>query len=102
MYVNLLIVNEIFFKGILPLFLQGSLLRKRTMADRYPQVNSCQSSSTPPVNSSREVIKDEDSLVQRLQALYNSELFSDIVLRIGDYRYHAHKFMLITSSEVFE
>ena len=53
-------------------------------------------------NPSLEQIQDDKLFVQRFSILYNNEMFSDIILRVGDERYFAHKFMLITCSEVFE
>ncbi|XP_060072036.1 BTB/POZ domain-containing protein 17-like [Ylistrum balloti] len=48
------------------------------------------------------VIEDKDDFIHRFRTLYNSEIFSDIVLVVGDQRFYAHKIMLVTASEVFE
>ncbi|KAJ8315209.1 hypothetical protein KUTeg_007359 [Tegillarca granosa] len=61
------------------------------------------STEQPPVkNPSEEEIRDDYEFVQRFHSLFNSEMFSDIVLKVGENRFHAHKFMLVTASEVFE
>ncbi|WAR06922.1 BTBDH-like protein [Mya arenaria] len=52
-------------------------------------------------NPTREIRKNDATFTERFAALYNNERLSDIVLRVGDDRYHAHKFMLIVSSDVF-
>ncbi|XP_033740997.1 BTB/POZ domain-containing protein 17-like [Pecten maximus] len=48
------------------------------------------------------LIEDKDDFIHRFRTLYNSEIFSDIVLVVGDNRFYAHKIMLVTASEVFE
>lgn len=53
-------------------------------------------------DSTLEIIEDKDDFVHRFRTLYNSEIFSDIVLRVGENRFYAHKILLITASEVFE
>ena len=53
-------------------------------------------------NPSLERVQNDKNFVERFAMLYNSEIFSDIILRVGDERFFAHKFMLITCSEVFE
>ncbi|KAL8593749.1 hypothetical protein ACOMHN_032355 [Nucella lapillus] len=45
---------------------------------------------------------DSEDLVQRYRDLFLQERLSDIVVRVGDQRYHAHRFILITASSVFE
>ena len=54
------------------------------------------------VNRSLERIQNDKNFIERFATLYNSEVLSDIILRVGDERFFAHKFMLITCSEVFE
>ncbi|KAK3576493.1 hypothetical protein CHS0354_034168 [Potamilus streckersoni] len=53
-------------------------------------------------NPSLETVKNDTQFIQRFRELYNSEVFSDIILRVGNERFFAHKFMLITASEVFD
>ena len=53
-------------------------------------------------NPSLEKVQNDRAFVERFAMLYNSEVFSDIILRVGGERFFAHKFMLITCSEVFE
>ncbi|KAK7108010.1 BTB/POZ domain-containing protein 17-like isoform X2 [Littorina saxatilis] len=47
-------------------------------------------------------LQDTEDLVQRYKGLFKQQRFSDIILRVGDERYHAHRFILITASSVFE
>ncbi|OWF45521.1 BTB/POZ domain-containing protein 17-like [Mizuhopecten yessoensis] len=49
-----------------------------------------------------DLIEDKDDFIHRFRTLYNSEIFSDIVLVVGDTRFYAHKILLVTASEVFE
>lgn len=53
-------------------------------------------------NPSYEVIEKDKLFVERFCSLYNNERLSDVVLHVGEERFYAHKFMLITCSEVFE
>jgi hypothetical protein len=66
---------------------------------------TCTSSSTDAVPSkdpSEETIDDGKHVVHRFQELFDNETLSDIVLLVGRARYAAHKFVLITASEVFQ
>ncbi|XP_076445744.1 BTB/POZ domain-containing protein 17-like [Babylonia areolata] len=47
-------------------------------------------------------VHDSEDVVQRYKNLFMQERLSDIVLRVGDQRFHAHRFVLITASGVFE
>lgn len=47
-------------------------------------------------------VQDTDALVQRYKVLFNQERFSDIVLRVEDQQYFAHRFVLISASQVFQ
>ena len=47
-------------------------------------------------------IQDTEALVQRYKDLFKQERLSDVVLRVGDERFHAHRFVLVTASSVFE
>lgn len=53
-------------------------------------------------NPSKELIDDKEPFITRFSTLYNNQMFSDIVLKVGDKSYYAHKIMLVTASEVFE
>lgn len=49
-----------------------------------------------------EVVQDKDFVIARLDKVFNKPVFSDIILRVGDDRFYAHRFVLITASSVFE
>lgn len=52
-------------------------------------------------NPTLEEVNDESAVSSRFEELFNCPLFSDIKLNIGDDQYYAHKFLLVTASEVF-
>lgn len=58
-------------------------------------------SSDPPLTITHK-IQDTEALVQRYKDLFKQERLSDVVLRVGDQRFQAHRFVLITASSVFE
>ncbi|XP_019624299.1 PREDICTED: uncharacterized protein LOC109469978 [Branchiostoma belcheri] len=49
----------------------------------------------------RESVGDHGEFVASFECFYNSQDLSDVVLRVGKDRYHAHKFMLARLSDVF-
>lgn len=53
-------------------------------------------------NPSFEVVQNDKLFVERFAILFNSQKLSDITLCVGDDRYYAHKFVLVTCSEVFQ
>lgn len=53
-------------------------------------------------NPSLEVRKNDEEFMGRFATLYDNKRLSDIILNVGDDRYHAHRFMLVLSSDVFE
>lgn len=53
-------------------------------------------------NPTLEEVNDESAVSSRFEELFNCPLFSDIKLNIGDDQYYAHKFLLVTASEVFK
>lgn len=59
-------------------------------------------SVAPGSQPAQETVSDKDAVIERFKLLFNSEQFSDIVIRVGDQRYFAHRFILITASSVFE
>lgn len=73
------------------------------MTDKKTKILGC-GDAGPSVNQnqSKETIDDKEHFITRFGALYDNEMFSDIVLKVGDTSYHAHKIMLVTASEVFE
>ena len=46
-------------------------------------------------------LRDEPNFIQNVSQFYNQEALSDVVLKIGDDTYFAHKFVLAKSSDVF-
>ncbi len=48
-----------------------------------------------------QVLKDEPDFIQNVSQFYNQEALSDVILKIGDLKFYAHKFVLAKSSEVF-
>lgn len=59
-------------------------------------------STCEPQPTHQETVSDKDAVVERFEKLFDNKQFSDIVLRVGDQRFHAHRFILITASTVFE
>lgn len=53
-------------------------------------------------NPTMEEITDDKTFILRFESLFNTERFSDVILKVGDERYFAHKFILKTHSDVFE
>ncbi|XP_041352509.1 BTB/POZ domain-containing protein 17-like isoform X2 [Gigantopelta aegis] len=53
-------------------------------------------------NPSSELLSDEKEFIAHFVSLYDDKRFTDLMLRVGGCRYAVHKFVLITSSEVFE
>ncbi|KAK6187647.1 hypothetical protein SNE40_005626 [Patella caerulea] len=54
------------------------------------------------VTNNNELIEDKEAFVERFEKLYNNKYLSDVTLCVNGDRYYAHKFILITVSEVFE
>ena len=46
-------------------------------------------------------LRDEPNFIQNVSQFYNQEALSDVVLKIADDKYFAHKFVLAKSSDVF-
>ena len=46
------------------------------------------------------VLRDEAAFIQNVAQFYDQEMLSDVVLKVGDLRFFAHKFVLAKSSEV--
>ncbi|KAG8173656.1 hypothetical protein JTE90_010542 [Oedothorax gibbosus] len=67
--------------------------------DDYKNSELTESSFKP--TTSRVVFKKPDSLVFDLQHLYNSKIFSDLTLKVGDEEFKAHKNILCARSSVF-
>ncbi|KAG8195422.1 hypothetical protein JTE90_013879 [Oedothorax gibbosus] len=67
--------------------------------DDYKTTGLTESSFKP--TTSRVVFKKPDSLLFDLQHLYNSKMFSDFTLRVGDEEFKAHKNILCARSSVF-
>ena len=49
-----------------------------------------------------ELVGDKNEIVSSISRFYNNEELSDIVLKLGSQRYHAHKFVLLLMSDVFQ
>ena len=47
------------------------------------------------------LLRDQDTFIHDVAGFFNTELLSDVVLRVDDQRFPAHKFVLAKSSEVF-
>ncbi|XP_033743925.1 BTB/POZ domain-containing protein 17-like isoform X2 [Pecten maximus] len=47
------------------------------------------------------ILRDEGNFIQNVSQFYNQEALSDVKLKVGDEVYHAHKFVLAKSSDVF-
>ncbi|ESO93668.1 hypothetical protein LOTGIDRAFT_228487 [Lottia gigantea] len=47
------------------------------------------------------ILRDEDNFILNVSQFFNQEALSDILLKIADNTYFAHKFVLAKSSEVF-
>ena len=63
----------------------------------------CNSSdSEEPENETVETINNGSKCSGRLARLCNNAKFSDVVLRVADQRFFAHKLLLANSSDVFE
>ena len=62
----------------------------------------CRLDATDAPQTITHKIQDTEALVQRYKDLFKQERLSDVVLRVGDQRFHAHRFVLVTASSVFE
>ncbi|XP_076446270.1 BTB/POZ domain-containing protein 17-like isoform X2 [Babylonia areolata] len=47
------------------------------------------------------ILKDENNFIQNVSQFFNQEDISDVVLKVGEQSFFAHKFVLAKSSEVF-
>lgn len=47
------------------------------------------------------ILRDEGNFIQNVSQFYNQEALSDVKLKVGEDAYHAHKFVLAKSSDVF-
>ncbi|KAK7503187.1 hypothetical protein BaRGS_00005452 [Batillaria attramentaria] len=72
------------------------------MASPAKKLELDESSHSGPPPAHQETVSDKDAVVERYEKLFNNEQFSDIVLRVGDDRFYAHRFILVTASNVFE
>lgn len=52
-------------------------------------------------NPSLEKRSNDAIFIERFASLFDSEQLSDVILRVGDRRFHAHKFILVVNSDVF-
>ena len=95
-YVNVSYFLDFFF----PVW---SKWKNKRMAAKASKLLDC-GDAGPSVNQnpSKELIDDKEPFITRFSTLYNNQMFSDIVLKVGDTSYYAHKIMLVTASEVFE
>nr|CAB3263068.1 uncharacterized protein LOC100187381 [Phallusia mammillata] len=58
--------------------------------------------SSPPADTTDEkTIGDKNAIVSSISWFCNNEEMSDIVLKLGAERFHAHKFVLVLMSDVF-
>ncbi|KAK3604375.1 hypothetical protein CHS0354_028219 [Potamilus streckersoni] len=48
-----------------------------------------------------EVLRDEQNFIRSVSQFYNSEALSDVEIRICDQKFHSHRFVLATLSDVF-
>ncbi|KAL3878120.1 hypothetical protein ACJMK2_030555 [Sinanodonta woodiana] len=53
------------------------------------------------VQDNTEVLRDEQTFIRNVSHFYNSEALSDVEIAIGDQKFHSHRFVLATSSDVF-
>ncbi|XP_021371214.1 BTB/POZ domain-containing protein 17-like isoform X2 [Mizuhopecten yessoensis] len=47
------------------------------------------------------ILRDEGNFIEDVSKFYNQEALSDVKLKVGEEVYHAHKFVLAKSSDVF-
>lgn len=47
------------------------------------------------------VLRDEATFIQNVSQFYDQQMLSDVILKIGDLKFFAHKFVLAKSSDVF-
>jgi len=57
--------------------------------------------SNPEADGSDTVLRDQETFIQNVGQFYNQQMLSDVILRIGDLKFSAHKFVLAKSSDVF-
>ncbi|CAK8695983.1 unnamed protein product [Clavelina lepadiformis] len=53
-------------------------------------------------SSKRELIGKRNEIVAAISRFYNNENMSDIVLKLGAQQFHAHRFVLVLMSDVFQ
>lgn len=58
-----------------------------------------ESPTTP--DSLDHVLKDQGNFILTVSQFYNQEALSDVILKVGEARFHGHKFVLAKSSDVF-
>lgn len=81
----------------------SSWKNQRKMAEKLMRtLGSGDASTYVSKNASTECINDKEYFINRFENLYNNQMFSDVILKVGDISYYAHKIMLVTASEVFE
>lgn len=81
----------------------SSWKNQRKMAEKLMRTpGSGDTSTSVTKNASTESINDKEYFINRFENLYNNQMFSDVILKVGDITYYAHKIMLVTASEVFE
>ncbi|XP_076077777.1 BTB/POZ domain-containing protein 17-like isoform X1 [Mytilus galloprovincialis] len=81
----------------------SSWKNQRKMAEKLMRTpGSGDTSTSLSKNASTESINDKEYFINRFKNLYNNQMFSDVILKVGDITYYAHKIMLVTASEVFE
>ena len=59
------------------------------------------SSDTSETAASESTLRDEANFIQNVSQFYNQEMLSDVIIKIGEQKFYAHKFVLAKSSEVF-
>ncbi|XP_070581279.1 kelch-like protein 41 isoform X2 [Ptychodera flava] len=52
-------------------------------------------------NKAEKKLRDHSELSERMADMFTKEEFSDVVIKVGDKRYSAHKIILMNSSEYF-
>ena len=65
-------------------------------------MNSSISVDEEDAHSQTEMVGDASEIVSSISKFYNNEELSDIVLKLGSQRFHAHKFVLLLMSDVFQ
>lgn len=49
----------------------------------------------------QEILRDHDNFILNVSQFYNLSDLSDVTIKVGEQRYHGHKFVLAKSSDVF-